>query len=143
MNIIDLFAGCGGLSLGFEMAGFNIPVAIEKDAWASETYKKNHPTTKVITEDITQILDLSTILPETDMKIHGIIGGPPCQGFSLSGNRDKNDPRNSLFMEFVRFVRHFKPDFFVMENVTGILSMQTKTGENVKDLIRAEFTDAG
>ena len=143
MNIIDLFAGCGGLSLGFEMAGFNIPVAIEKDAWASETYKKNHPSTKVITEDITQILDLSTILPEKDMKIHGIIGGPPCQGFSLSGNRDKNDPRNSLFMEFVRFVRHFKPNFFVMENVTGILSMQTKNGENVKDLIRAEFTDAG
>ena len=64
MNIIDLFAGCGGLSLGFEMAGFNIPVAIEKDEWASETYKKNHPTTKVITEDITQILDLYSILAD-------------------------------------------------------------------------------
>ena len=143
MNIIDLFAGCGGLSLGFEMAGFNIPVAVEKDAWASETYKKNHPTTKVITEDITQILDLSTILPEPTMRINGIIGGPPCQGFSLSGNRDKNDPRNSLFMEFVRFVRYFNPDFFVMENVTGILSMQTKSGENVKDVIRSEFANAG
>lgn len=143
MNIIDLFAGCGGLSLGFEMAGFNIPVAVEKDAWASETYKKNHPTTKVITEDITQILDLSTILPEKEMKIHGIIGGPPCQGFSLSGNRDKNDPRNSLFMEFVRFVRYFNPDFFVMENVTGILSMQTKSGDSVKELIKSEFSNAG
>lgn len=143
MNIIDLFAGCGGLSLGFEMAGFSIPVAIEKDDWASETYRKNHPTTKVITEDITKVLDLSSILPDRIDIIDGIIGGPPCQGFSLSGNRDKNDPRNSLFMEFVRFVRHFQPRFFVMENVTGILSMKTKSGENVKDLIKAEFTNAG
>ena len=143
MNVIDLFAGCGGLSLGFEMAGFHIPVAIEKDDWASETYRKNHPETKVITEDITQILDLNAILPEGVMTIDGIIGGPPCQGFSLSGNRDKNDPRNSLFMEFVRFVKHFKPRFFVMENVTGILSMKTKSGESVKDLIINEFAAAG
>ena len=95
MNIIDLFAGCGGLSLGFEMAGFRIPLAIEKDEWASETYSKNHLRTKVITGDITQILDLSNLIPKTTT-IDGIIGGPPCQGFSLSGHRDKNDPRNSL-----------------------------------------------
>lgn len=126
MNIIDLFAGCGGLSTGFEMAGFNIPLAVEKDEWASETYKTNHPETTVITEDITQVVDLDSLLPQAGLKIEGIIGGPPCQGFSLSGNRDKKDPRNSLFMEFVRFVRHFKPSFFVMENVTGILSMQMK-----------------
>lgn len=143
MHIIDLFAGCGGLSLGFEMAGFNIPVAIEKDEWASETYKNNHPKTKVVTSDIVQVLDLSSILPQGITKIDGIIGGPPCQGFSLSGNRDKNDPRNSLFMEFVRFVKYFKPKFFVMENVTGILSMKTKNGENVKDLIKSEFSSAG
>lgn len=141
--VIDLFAGCGGLSLGFELAGFHVPVAIEKDDWASETYKKNHPTTKVITEDITQVLDLSTILPQGVTTIDGIIGGPPCQGFSLSGNRDKNDPRNSLFMEFVRFVKHFQPRFFVMENVAGILSMKTKSGDQVKNLIKAEFTAAG
>ena len=54
MKVIDLFAGCGGLSLGFEMAGFEIPVAVEIDAWASETYKNNHPDTKVITDDITK-----------------------------------------------------------------------------------------
>ena len=143
MCVIDLFAGCGGLSLGFEMAGFNIPVAIEKDDWASETYKKNHPTTKVITEDITKITDLSSVLPNGIEKVDGIIGGPPCQGFSLSGNRDKNDPRNSLFMEFVRFVKHFKPRFFVMENVTGILSMKTKSGESVRDVIDSEFSSAG
>ena len=142
MNVIDLFAGCGGLSLGFEMEGFNIPLAVEKDEWASETYKANHKNTKVITGDITQILNLDELLPK-NITIDGIIGGPPCQGFSLSGNRDKNDPRNSLFMEFVRFVKFYKPKFFVMENVTGILSMKTKNNENVKDLILKEYNEAG
>lgn len=142
-NIIDLFAGCGGLSTGFELAGFNIPLAVEKDDWASETYKANHVGTKVITEDITQVLDLDSLLPDKNIEIDGIIGGPPCQGFSLSGNRDKKDPRNSLFMEFVRFVKHFNPRFFVMENVTGILSMETKSGELVKNVILDEYDKAG
>ncbi len=141
-NIIDLFAGCGGLSLGFEMAGFNIPLAVERDDWAAETYKFNHPNTKVLTEDITQIYDFDSLLPANTV-IDGIIGGPPCQGFSLSGNRDKNDPRNSLFMDFVRFVNHFKPKFFVMENVTGILSMCTKNGESVKEVILKEYKNIG
>ena len=141
MKVIDLFAGCGGLSLGFEMAGFEVPLAVEIDAWASETYKNNHPATKVLTNDITQVKDLGTLLDKS-IEIDGIIGGPPCQGFSLSGNRDKNDPRNSLFMEFVRFVKFYKPKFFVMENVAGLLSMKTKKGENVKDVIKDEFTKA-
>lgn len=142
MNVIDLFAGCGGLSLGFEMAGFNIPLAIEKDEWAAETYKRNHKNTKVIVDDITQIKNFDNLLQE-NIIIDGIIGGPPCQGFSLSGNRDKNDPRNSLFMEFVRFVNHYKPKFFVMENVTGILSMKTKENKLVKDLIIDEYDKTG
>lgn len=142
MNIIDLFAGCGGLSLGFEMAGYNIPLAIEKDEWASETYKYNHKNTKVITQDITTIEDPKSLL-DNNITIDGIIGGPPCQGFSLSGNRDKKDPRNSLFMEFVRFVKCYKPKFFVMENVTGILSMKTQKNILVKDLILDEYDKAG
>lgn len=142
MNIIDLFAGCGGLSLGFKMAGFQIPLAVEKDEWAAKTYSFNHCNTKVIIDDIRYITNLSNIL-SSDAEINGIIGGPPCQGFSLSGNRDKNDPRNSLFMEFVRFVEHFKPQFFVMENVPGILSMTTKKGESVKDVIKQQFNNIG
>lgn len=142
INIIDLFAGCGGLSLGFNMAGFNVSLAIEKDLWASETYSHNHPTTKLITGDISDITDLPSLLDSSTI-IDGIIGGPPCQGFSLSGNRDKNDPRNSLFMEFVRFVKHYKPRFFVMENVSGILSMTTKSGELVKNVILEEYNSIG
>ena len=141
-NIIDLFAGCGGLSTGFEMAGFNIPLAIEKDEWASDTYKFNHPDTTVITEDITKIDNPKKLLP-ADVKIHGVIGGPPCQGFSLSGKRDPKDPRNSLFMDFVRFVSIFKPSFFVMENVPGILSMQTADKQSVVKLILNEYEKAG
>ena len=140
---IDLFAGCGGLSLGFEIAGFNIPLAIEIDEWASETYEKNHPSTEVLMGDITKITDLENIISKEDLPIDGIIGGPPCQGFSLSGNRDKKDPRNSLFMEFVRFVKYFKPKFFVMENVPGILSMKTKDNKRVKDIILSEYDAAG
>ena len=140
---IDLFAGCGGLSLGFEMAGFNIPLAIEIDEWASETYEKNHPSTEVLMGDITKIVDLENIISKNNLPVDGIIGGPPCQGFSLSGNRDKKDPRNSLFMEFVRFVKYFKPKFFVMENVTGILSMKTKENKFVKDIILSEYDAAG
>ena len=140
--VIDLFAGCGGLSTGYEMAGFEIPLAVEKDEWASDTYKFNHPSTRVLTGDITKIIDLNSLLP-VNVKVDGIIGGPPCQGFSLSGNRDKKDPRNSLFMDFVRFVKHFQPSFFMMENVPGLLSMKNAKGESVKDLILDEYDKAG
>lgn len=141
-NVIDLFAGCGGLSTGYEMAGFNIPIAIEKDEWASETYQVNHPHTKVITADITTIKDPKKLIPK-NMTIDGIIGGPPCQGFSLSGRRDPKDPRNSLFMDFIRFIKEIKPKFFMMENVPGILSMQTETKKLVKNLIMKEYDAAG
>ena len=140
MKVIDLFAGCGGLSLGFEMAGFNIPIAIEKDEWASETYKKNHPSTKVLTGDITQIIDLENIISKKDLPIDGIIGGPPCQGFSYAGWRDPNDKRNQLFRDFVELVKRIKPKFFVMENVLGILTM--RKGEAIKEIIEA-FEEIG
>ena len=142
MKLIDLFSGCGGLSTGYEMAGYEVVLALEKDEWASETYRFNHPNTKVITGDITQILNPLELLDE-NVEIDGIIGGPPCQGFSLSGKRDKNDPRNSLFMNFISFVKAYSPKFFMMENVPGILSMETQKGEKVVDLIFDEYEKAG
>lgn len=140
MKFIDLFAGCGGFSTGFELAGFKSVAAIEKDEWASETFKANHPDVNVITGDITDIHSIDDWLKGA---VDGVIGGPPCQGFSLSGTRDPKDPRNSLFMDFVRIVRLANPKFFVMENVSGILSMKTRTGNFVKDIIQREFSDAG
>ncbi len=140
MNIMDLFSGCGGFSLGFKRAGFISKLAVEIDLWATETYKKNHPDAVVVNDDI------CAVNPRDHFSvgdIDGIIGGPPCQGFSLSGNRDSKDPRNSLFMEFVRFVRMLQPKFFVMENVTGILSMRTRDKRLVKSIIRDEFESAG
>lgn len=142
MKIIDLFSGCGGFSLGFEQAGFETIFALEKDLWASNTYQYNHPNTKVHTLDITQVENPIDLLNKPH-EVDGIIGGPPCQGFSLSGDRDPKDPRNSLFMEYIRFVRAYNPKFFVMENVTGILSAKTKEGMHVKDLIRLEAENSG
>lgn len=142
MKVVDLFAGCGGLSLGFEQAGFDVVLAIEKDEGAAETYKYNHPKATVILDDITKINNIKQYLNSKD-KIDGVIGGPSCQGFSLSGNRDPKDPRNSLFMDYLRIVRELNPKFFVMENVQGMLSMKTKTGENVIDVVLREMKSSG
>lgn len=139
-TIIDLFAGCGGMSLGFELAGFKTLLAIEKDDWASETYKFNHNEVNLLTIDITKIENPKETL---NSEVDGIIGGPPCQGFSLSGGRDPKDPRNSLFMDYMRYVKAFMPKFFVMENVLGILSAKTKKKEYVKDLITGVANDIG
>jgi DNA (cytosine-5)-methyltransferase 1 len=139
MRIVDLFAGCGGFSQGFRDAGFHSVLAIEMDLWAAETFAANHTETKVITQDIRNVDPCRLDLSEVD----GVIGGPPCQGFSLSGNRDPKDPRNSLFMEFVRFVRELQPKFFVMENVLGLLSMVTRDRRLVSEIIREEFVSAG
>lgn len=122
------------MSLGFEMAGFKPVLAIEKDAWAAETYAYNRHGVRVVQKDITEILSPKREFPDV-RNVFGVIGGPPCQGFSLSGDRDPRDPRNSLFMDYMRFVADFAPSFFVMENVPGILSAVTRKGESVKDVI--------
>jgi len=140
MKTVDLFAGCGGFTTGFERAGFSTKLAVEIDLWASETYHTNHSETTLLTQSICEINPLDYLIPG---EIDGVIGGPPCQGFSLSGNRDPKDPRNSLFMQFVRFVDLLKPKFFVMENVTGILSAKTRENKKVVDIIRNEFIKAG
>jgi DNA (cytosine-5)-methyltransferase 1 len=144
MKIIDLFCGCGGMSLGFELAGFETVVACERDLWAGDTYALNHSQTKLVRQDIREIENWSALLPvNSSGEIDGIIGGPPCQGFSLSGNRDPNDPRNSLFMDFLKCVAHFKPKFLVMENVSGILSAKTAKKERVLEIILNELKGLG
>lgn len=142
---VDLFAGCGGMSLGFEMAGFTSVVAVERDEWAASTYRANHPDVTVIQEDVTHLRDESSLRLDGrrgEADILGVIGGPPCQGFSLSGDRDPKDPRNSLFMDFIRVVSVVSADFFVMENVTGLLSMRTANRRKVVDIIQEVADEA-
>lgn len=140
-NIIDLFCGAGGLSYGFEKAGFNVLLGIDNDAKALETFERNHNGAKSICGDITQITYENDIAPLLgDKKIDVIIGGPPCQGFSLSGPRNFNDPRNKLYLSYIRLVKEIQPKVFVIENVPGLVGLFN--GE-VKDNIIKTFSEMG
>jgi len=123
-KIIDLFAGAGGLSLGAVRAGFDVAGAIELDQHAVSTHIKNFPLTSHIQKNISELSGVEILkeLKISKKDLRGIIGGPPCQGFSTMGKRELEDPRNNLFNDFFRIVKELEPDFFVAENVTGILN---------------------
>lgn len=124
-TVIDLFAGVGGLSLGFEKAGFDVLLANEYDPSIAEAYCKNHRNTKMIVGDITQ-LNLAEVFGPYINKIDVVIGGPPCQGFSQKGQRKTiHDERNFLFKYYVEVVRLVKPKYFVMENVPNLLTAES------------------
>ena len=116
---IDLFSGAGGLSLGAEMAGITVAIAVENDPYAAQTYMVNHPQTKMIVKDICQVKDL-----QIDRRNQSLVlfGGPPCQGYSTSNRktRNKDNPQNWLFQEFFRIAEETMPDWIVFENVKGI-----------------------
>lgn len=123
-TVIDLFAGVGGLSLGFEMAGFEVALANEFDPSIAEAYKKNRPGTNMIVEDITKLPVDETFGPY-EGKVTAVIGGPPCQGFSQKGSRRSiNDPRNFLFRYYFEVVKRVKPKYFVIENVPNLLTTE-------------------
>lgn len=122
-KIIDLFCGCGGLSYGFEMAGFEVSLAIDMWEDAIKTFNHNHKNKVAKCEDIHNLTEEFLKDFTKDNEIVGIIGGPPCQGFSTVGKRDVNDPRNHLYTEYCRVVETVKPDFFVIENVKGLLTL--------------------
>lgn len=122
-KIIDLFAGVGGLTYGYESAGFNVVASIDNDPQACEAHKKNFPDTVVIQEDINAISnDPKAILKKYNIStdIDGVIGGPPCQGFSYIGERVITDDRNFLTTRFTDVVNKLEPKFFMMENVAGL-----------------------
>ena len=140
-NIIDLFSGAGGLSYGFEMAGFNVLLGIDNDEKALETFQKNHKNSKILCGDITNISyeeDIKPIIGE--QKVDLIVGGPPCQGMSLSGPRKFDDPRNKLYLSYIRLVQEMQPTAFVIENVIGIVSLFKG---QIKDTIIEEFSKMG
>jgi len=123
---IDLFAGAGGLSLGFELAGFSVLAAVESDRHAVQTYRRNHPDVEMIEGDI-RAIDPAICLGKE--KFNGaldvLVGGPPCKGFSESNRRTRtlSNPRNYLYREFFRFLAALKPMWFVLENVVGVRTL--------------------
>ena len=125
MNYVDLFAGAGGFSLGFEKAGFKNLFAIEFDETIAKTYKRNFPNNNMIIADIKAVDNKTLKKLVNNKEVDIVVGGPPCQGFSLAGNIGRTfveDERNSLFKEFLRVVDILKPKMFIMENVSRMKS---------------------
>jgi DNA (cytosine-5)-methyltransferase 1 len=139
---IDLFCGAGGLSCGFRQAGFSILAGLDNWEEALVTYCRNFTDTKTINADIEKIMpgEIDAILENNAGNVGVIISGPPCQGFSVSGKRLMNDPRNKLYKAFVSLVAHYKPKLFVMENVPGVMRL---FNGKVKEQIVADFSAIG
>lgn len=136
-NVLSLFSGAGGLDLGFEQHGFNHLECVEIDEQCVKTLKHNRPAWNVVQTDVT------TYQPHHD-NVDVLIGGPPCQGFSLGGNRDPNDPRNRLFLEMMRVARQTLPRVVVIENVLNLRTMVAPwSGKNFVDEISAQFKILG
>lgn len=139
-TVIDLFCGCGGLSYGFIEAGFDVLLGIDHWKDAITTFENTHKNAKGI------VADLFTETPKDISKLTGIkdidviIGGPPCQGFSIAGKRIIDDERNQLYKSFVSFVKYYQPKVFLMENVPNIVSMGKGV---VKDSIIEDFENLG
>ncbi|ERT08075.1 DNA (cytosine-5-)-methyltransferase family protein [Lyngbya aestuarii BL J] len=144
-KVLDIFAGAGGFSLGFKMAGGTVVGGIEIDKWAGETLAYNHPDSQIVIRDIQTISDEEAIRIFKSNKPNIIIGGPPCQGFSVcrQGTGDAKDPRNTLFQEFIRFGRIFEPDLMIMENVPNLVKIKTQNEQAVIEIIKKELIDLG
>jgi len=140
LNVIDLFCGCGGMTKGLTDSGLNVIAGI--DIWdkAVESYNRNY-NHKAYCADLTQLSPekFNDLYNKNNKNIDILVGGPPCQSFSIAGKRDTNDPRNALFMEYVKYLDYFKPKAFIMENVIGMLSKKTANGENVIDIIMEQL----
>ena len=136
MNVVSLFSGGGGLDLGFISEGFDVIWAIDNEPNAVATYKKNIGE-HIVLADINKI-DIHQI-PKADI----LIGGPPCQSFSLAGKRDKADPRGMLVWRYLEILKYIKPKAFVFENVTGLQSAKNSDGIKVLEILQAEFKKLG
>jgi len=144
-TVLDTFAGAGGFSLGFHLAGFKVIGAIESDKWATQTFASNHPEATTIHRCIQEVPndELRTLFSAHKPDV--IVGGPPCQGFSIANRNggDPKDPRNSLFREFLRVGQVLEPEFMVMENVPNLAAARTSSGESVLELIKRSLEELG
>lgn len=161
MNVVDLFSGVGGFSSGFINAGFDVIMANEIDVMIADSYKKNHKNTLMINKDIKEFTNNIEDIINSELEklkdenrsqdirnklksVDVIIGGPPCQGFSMAGSRIRkknefiDDPRNFLFKYYFKIIQKFEPKYFIMENVPGL---QTMKGGAILDEILSIFSD--
>lgn len=145
LRFFDLFAGAGGLSLGFSWAGFEPVYALEQDKWAADTYSANHHSVRIDVRDIREVTDQEIQTLASIYTPDLIVGGPPCQGFSHANtaNRDAHDPRNSLFHDFVRFANISRPKLCVIENVPGLLRTKMANGAPAIKAIKDAFESIG
>ena len=134
-TVLDLFCGCGGLSKGFEMAGYDIILGVDFNEPALKTYLHNHKGSKALCGDLSSSSTFDTIdsIIE-DKSVDVIIGGPPCQGFSLTGSRNFEDERNRLYLAMIEAIRRYTPKAFVIENVPGMATLYK--GEVKNEIIR-------
>lgn len=140
-NVLDFFSGCGGLSYGLEQAGFNIVAGIDDNLPALKTFEANHENSIPIDLDLNEPGAMDTIREKIGegTKIDLIVGGPPCQGFSLTGPRNLDDKRNSLYMSMLDAVRVFKPKAFLLENVKGMKTLyKGQVLKEIKEKFRKE-----
>lgn len=139
--LVDLFSGCGGLSFGFEQAGFECLIGVDIEQSALDTFAHNHKHAKALNLDLSEDSSIDRIIDEIGNKnIEIIVAGPPCQGFSLTGKRDENDKRNKLFYSVFQLAERIKPKYIVIENVPGI---KTLYEGRARDAIINEFNRLG
>jgi DNA (cytosine-5)-methyltransferase 1 len=143
-KVISLFAGIGGMSLGFKKAGFDVVGHVEIEKSARKIYQNNFQDSVELGTDISQLSQKDIEMwKEKFGHVNVLVGGPPCQGFSLAGKRDIYDPRNQLFQDFARAASIIKPDFVMLENVRLLLSMQNPDGGYIKDDLVEAFRKVG
>ena len=141
-NVLDLFCGAGGLSEGFRQAGYNVVAGIDNDKEALITFSNNHPESEAVLADLGGEIDFEKepFKKLANKKIDVIIGGPPCQGFSVAGNRIADDPRNILYKSYLKMIKHFRPKVIVLENVPTIMSLY---GGKIGNAIISDFKELG
>ncbi|MCJ0544654.1 DNA cytosine methyltransferase [Enterococcus cecorum] len=142
-NVVDLFSGAGGLSRGFMDAGFNVVLGVDFDDAALKTFKENHGNAEAMKLDLFDHDNIDRIveyLKENKINLDVLVGGPPCQGFSLAGKREEFDQRNILYSAMVKTAAKLKPKVVVLENVPGMLTLYNGAGAK---RVKEDFEEIG
>lgn len=140
LTVVDLFSGCGGLSKGFLDAGYDVILGVDNDIPSLKTFESNHGHSKVLNADLFDKSALKEIKGLVGNKVDVLVGGPPCQGFSLTGTRNFDDKRNRLYLSFIEAVKELKPKAFLIENVPGLVRLYDGA---IKDEIIKRLGDMG